>query len=74
MPGTGPIPGLMVSKAKGTDQGRSIGTVNATMQPTDAGTKDDSYRWLFEREVDRLRWRDPRHVEPELLRRPGQGE
>ena len=38
------------------------------------GDRADSYRWLIGEKSDGVRWGDPRHVEPDLLRRPGQGQ
>jgi Zn-dependent metalloprotease len=46
MSGTGTIPGLMVSQAKGTEIKAAAPPVNATMRATDTSPKADSYRWL----------------------------
>ena len=46
--GVAPIPGLMVTQAKGTEikAAAALGTVTATMRATDTTPKADSYRWL----------------------------
>ena len=48
MSGTGTIPGLMITQAKGTEikTAAGTGTVTATMRATDTTPKADSYRWL----------------------------
>src|SRR4029450_6134749 len=47
MSGTGTIPGLMITQAKGTEiKAASGGTITATMRSNDTSTKDDSFRWL----------------------------
>ena len=46
--GVAPIPGLMVTQAKGTEikAAAALGTVTATMRAIDTTPKADSYRWL----------------------------
>jgi Zn-dependent metalloprotease len=44
--GVAPIPGLMITQAKGTEIKAAVGTVTATMRATDTSPKADSYRWL----------------------------
>ena len=64
-------PGRRARRSRPAAAARSHGTMRPS---TDSGPKADSYRWLVGREVHGLRRRDPRHVEPELLRRRGQGQ
>ena len=65
-----------VGQIRPSDRDRIVGTlatgVNVTMQD-DTGDRDGLLPLADRREVHGLRRRDPRHVEPDLLRRPGQG-
>jgi Zn-dependent metalloprotease len=47
MSGTGTIPGLMITQAKGTEiKAAAAGTITGTMRAIDNTPKADSYRWL----------------------------
>ncbi len=46
MSGTGTIPGLMITQAKGTEIKAAAGPLTATMRAIDNSPKADSYRWL----------------------------
>ncbi len=73
MSGSANIPGLMITMDKGAAIKAATG-VNATMRSIGTDPVDNSYRWLSAEVRPGLRRCDPRHVEPELLRRPGQGD
>ena len=68
------IYGVMVSQADRTRIKNAGGPVTATSRPRTSPRARRPYPLADRREVAGLRRRDPRHVEPDLLPGPGQGD
>ena len=71
--GTADIYGVMVDQASGTKIKSATGTVNITIKDIDDRRQGRLLPLAVRRGRPGLRRRDPRHVEPQLLRPPGQG-
>ena len=74
MAGTSTIYGVMVTQADGTRIKGAATTVTATVQAEDISARTAVDPLADGREVRGLRWRDPRHVDADLLRQPRQGD
>ena len=77
MPGVDPsilIPSVMITIGQGAafKEDLAAGTVNVTMRARTGS--QGSYRWLMGEDATRVRRGDPRHVGPDVPRRPGQGD